>query len=225
MGLASRTEAARLIGAGLVQVNGKVIRDPEHAVVMGADNVNVRGMEAKTSAFRVIMLNKPRGMVTTCSDEKLRPTVYECLPKEMPWLAPVGRLDMASEGLLLFCNDPAWAARITDPRTGPSKTYHVQVDCIPNQTLLQALLAGIDSEVGFLNASKASLLRQGGKNAWLEITLEEGRNRHIRRLLQAFDIAVLRLVRTAIGGLALGGLPKGQCRELTAEELSLIDNA
>ena len=225
MGLASRTEAARLIEAGLVQVNGKVIRDPEHAVVMGADNVNVRGMEAKTSAFRVIMLNKPRGMVTTCSDEKLRPTVYDCLPKDMPWLAPVGRLDMASEGLLLFCNDPAWAARITDPRTGPSKTYHVQVDCIPNQTLLQALLAGIDSEVGFLNASKASLLRQGGKNAWLEITLEEGRNRHIRRLLQAFDIAVLRLVRTAIGGLALGGLPKGQCRELTAEELSLIDNA
>ena len=225
MGLASRTEAARLIEAGLVQVNGKVIRDPEHAVVMGADNVHVRGTEAKTSAFRVIMLNKPRGMVTTCSDEKLRPTVYDCLPKDMPWLAPVGRLDMASEGLLLFCNDPAWAARITDPRTGPSKTYHVQVDCIPNQTLLQALLAGIDSEVGFLNAAKASLLRQGGKNAWLEITLEEGRNRHIRRLLQAFDIAVLRLVRTAIGGLALGGLPKGQCRELTAEELSLIDNA
>ena len=192
---------------------------------MGADNVNDSGKEEKTREYRVIMLNKPRGMVTTCSDEKLRPTVYDCLPKEMPWLAPVGRLDMASEGLLLFCNDPAWAARITDPRTGPSKTYHVQVDCIPNQTLLQALLAGIDSEVGFLNAAKASLLRQGGKNAWLEITLEEGRNRHIRRLLQAFDIAVLRLVRTAIGGLALGGLPKGQCRELTAEELSLIDNA
>jgi 23S rRNA pseudouridine2605 synthase len=225
MGMASRTEAARLIGAGLVQVNGKVVRDPEYAVVMGADKVHVRGTEAKPSEFRVIMLNKPRGMVTTCSDEKLRPTVYDCLPKHMPWLAPVGRLDMASEGLLLFCNDPVWAAHITDPRTGPSKTYHVQVDCIPDQAVLRALLAGVGSEAGFLNAASVTLLRQGGKNAWLEITLEEGRNRHIRRLLQAFDIAVLRLVRTAIGGLALGGLPKGQCRELTAEEMALIDDA
>ncbi len=225
MGLASRTEAARLIEAGGVQVNGKVVRNPEHPIRMHVDTISLHDAIAKPMEFKAVMLNKPRGMLTTRSDEKHRPTVYDCLPKGMPWLAPVGRLDMASEGLLLFCNDPVWAARITDPLSGPSKTYHVQVDCIPDQAVLQALHAGIDSEVGFLHAAKVTLLRQGGKNAWLEITLEEGRNRHIRRLLKAFDIAVLRLVRTAIGGLALGRLPKGQSRELSAAELSLIDDA
>lgn len=225
MGLASRTEAARLIEAGSVQVNGKTVRNPEHPVRMEADTVSMHGAVAQPKAFMALMLNKPRGMLTTRSDEKHRPTVYDCLPKDLPWLAPVGRLDMASEGLLLFCNDPKWAAGLTDPATGPDKTYHVQIDRLPDDELLRALRTGRESDVGFLAVKRAVVLRQGDRNAWLEIVLDEGRNRHIRRLLQAFDINVLRLVRTAIGGLALGDLPKGRYRELSAAEVALIDDA
>lgn len=225
MGLASRTEAARLIEAGMVQVNGKIIRNPEYPVRMGVDAVQVHGAEAKARTFKALMLNKPRGMVTTRSDEKQRPTVYACLPEGLPWMAPIGRLDMASEGLLLFCNDPEWAAALTDPACGPDKTYHVQIDRLPDNDLLQALRSGIGTEVGFLSVKSIAVLRQGNRNAWLEIVLDEGRNRHIRRLLQAFDINVLRLVRTAIGGLQLGDLPKGRCRELTVADVALIDDA
>src|SRR5690606_8100253 len=141
------------------------------------------------------MLNKPRGLVTTTHDEQGRDTVYRCFDGAgLPWIAPVGRLDKASEGLLLFSNDPRWAARITDPETGPDKTYHVQVDTIPGDALLAALVEGVDAEDARLRAKSARLLRSGTKNAWLEIVLDEGRNRQIRRLLSAFDISVLRLV-------------------------------
>ena len=158
--------------------------------------------------------------MTTTSDERGRDTVYRCLDDPaLPWLAPVGRLDRASEGLLLFCNDPAWAARLTDPATGPDKTYHVQVDAIPDDAMLAALVMGVDVEGERLRAKSARLLRSGSRNAWLEIVLDEGRNRQIRRLLAAFDLAVLRLVRVAIGDLAMGELPKGQWRNLTADEV------
>ena len=169
------------------------------------------------------MLNKPRGLVTTTSDERGRDTVYRCFDGAgLPWLAPVGRLDKASEGLLLFCNDPAWAARITDPDMGPDKTYHVQIDTIPDERTLAALVSGIVESGEALRASSASLLRAGEKNAWVEIVLDEGRNRQIRRLLAAFDIGVLRLVRVAIGALRLGELGKGQWRELSADELAAL---
>ena len=225
LGLASRTQAAAWIAEGRVRVNGRVRRDPEFPVRMGVDAVAVAGEAAQRQERRVLMLNKPRGLVTTRKDEKQRATVYDCLPADMPWLAPVGRLDKASEGLLLFSNDPQWAARITDPVTGPDKTYHVQVDRRPDAALLKALETGVDSPEGLLRAKRAQLLRAGEKNAWLEILLDEGRNRQIRRLLEAFDIAVLRLVRTAIGRLPLGELPKGQWRELGADEIALLDHA
>jgi 23S rRNA pseudouridine2605 synthase len=225
MGLASRTEAARQIMGGMVRVNGKIIRDPEYPVRMGLDRIETGAGHAETRQFMAIMLNKPRGLLTTRSDEKQRATVYDCLPEDMPWLSPVGRLDKASEGLLLFCNDPAWAAGITSPEAGPDKTYHVQIDCVPDQDLLKRLKAGVQTEVGFLAAKRIELLRQGQKNAWLEIVLDEGRNRQIRRLLEGFDIGVLRLIRTAIGALPLGSLPKGQWRELTEDDLTLLNHA
>jgi 23S rRNA pseudouridine2605 synthase len=224
MGLASRTEAARLIEAGSVHVNGRVIRDPEFPVLMNVDTVSIDGAIARHAVFQVLMLNKPRGMVTTRSDEKQRATVYDCLPGSMPWMSPIGRLDKASEGLLLFCNDPKWASMITDPETGPDKTYHVQINTLPDAGLIQSMQSGIETDLGFLSAKHIALLRLGEKNAWLEITLDEGRNRHIRRLLEAFDIEVLRLIRTAIGGLKLGDLPKGQCRELTESDLLLLNH-
>ena len=175
-----------------------------------------------------LALNKPRGLVTTARDEQGRDTVYRCFDgarldgQAIGWIAPVGRLDKASEGLLIFSNDPQWAARITDPVSGPDKTYHVQVDTIPDAALPARLVDGIEVDGERLSAKSVVLLRAGAKNAWLEIVLDEGRNRQIRRLLEAFDIGVLRLVRVAIGSLQLGGLPKGQWRELTAAEVEVL---
>lgn len=222
-GLCSRTQAAAWVAAGRVAVNGRVVRDPEFPVRQGVDAIALDGRSIEASAPVYIALNKPRGLVTTASDEKGRDTVYRCLDGAgLPWLAPVGRLDQASEGLLLMCNDPAWAAAITDPATGPDKTYHVQVDAVPDAALLAALEAGIDDAGERLSARSARLLRSGGKTAWLEIVLDEGRNRQIRRLLAAHGLATLRLVRVAIGPVALGTLAKGAWRRLGDAEISSL---
>lgn len=228
-GLCSRSEASRWILAGRVSVDGRVVRDPEYPIA-GKRRIAVDGREIEQAAAQRIylMLNKPRGLVTTARDEQGRDTVYRCFDGAKPrgealgWIAPVGRLDKASEGLLLFCNDPQWAARITDPQTGPDKTYHVHVDVVPDEALLSRMVAGIDAGGEHLSAKSVSLLRAGAKNAWLEIVLDEGRNRQIRRLLAAFDINVLRLMRVAIGGLQLGDLPKGRWRELDAVEIESL---
>jgi 23S rRNA pseudouridine2605 synthase len=225
MGLASRTQAGVWIADGLVQVNGKTIRDIEFPVRMEVDKVLVNSQKAIVQDRIVIMLNKPRGLLTTRSDEQQRATVYQCLPAELPWLAPVGRLDKASEGLLLMTNDPVWAAKITDPASGPDKTYHVQINAIPSQAQLSAMQEGVITDVGLLSVKHVVVIRQGEKNAWLEISLDEGRNRQIRRLLQALDITVLRLIRVQIGALKLNELPKGQWRALTEQEIDLLNNA
>lgn len=223
LGLCSRTQAATWVREGRVSVNGKNVHDPEHPVRQGLDRLAVDGRELDAAERFYLALNKPRGLVTTASDERGRNTVYACLDGAgLPWLAPVGRLDQASEGLLLMSNDPAWAAAITDPETGPDKTYHVQVDAIPDAELLAKLHAGIRDGDEFLSAKSALLLRSGTRNAWLEIVLDEGRNRQIRRLLAAHGLDVLRLVRVAIGPLALGELGKGAWRRLTPEEAGLL---
>jgi 23S rRNA pseudouridine2605 synthase len=222
-GLCSRTQAAAWVRAGRVEVNGRTVLDPEFPVRQGRDRLSVDGRILESAARVYIALNKPRGLVTTASDERGRDTVYSCIEGAgLPWLAPVGRLDQASEGLLLMSNDPAWAAAITDPDTGPDKTYHVQVDAIPDEAMLATLRAGIREPEGLLRAKAASVLRAGTRNAWLEIVLDEGRNRQIRRLLAAQGLGVLRLVRVAIGALELGELGKGQWRRLVPAEVSLL---
>jgi len=222
-GLCSRTEAARWIAEGRVTVDGRVINNPEFPIIDGRHHVRVDGQPLDAPRRRYVMINKPRGLVTTAQDEQGRDTVYRCLDGAgLPWLAPVGRLDKASEGLLLFSNDPQWAARLTDPATGPDKTYHVQIDALPDAAQLAALCTGIEDEGEWLRARRAQVLRQGEKNAWLEVVLEEGRNRHIRRLLAALDITVLRLVRVAIGQLPMGALGKGAWRELGPHDLELL---
>ena len=222
LGLGSRTQAAEWVSEGRVRVNGRVVRDAEFAVRMELDRVTVDGMTAPLRRM-VIMLNKPRGLLTTVADEQGRDTVYRCFAgAALPWLAPVGRLDKASEGLLLFSNDPTWAAGITEAGAGPDKTYHVQIDCLADAALLIDLARGVEVDGEFLRAKHARSLRSGSTNSWLVITLDEGRNRQIRRLLAAFEITVLRLVRVAIGGLALGELPKGAWRELSDAEIDLL---
>ena len=221
--MASRTAATAWVHEGRVQVNGRVVRDAEFPVRREVDRITIDGQGAARAARVVLMLNKPRGLVTTTSDEQGRATVYQCFAAaDLPWLAPVGRLDQASEGLLLFSNDPAWAARLANPATGPDKTYHVQIDQLPSAALLQKLARGVLLEGERLGAKSARCLRSGARHAWLEIVLAEGRNRQIRRLLGACDVTVLRLVRVRIGVLPLGELPKGGWRLLSEHEIAAL---
>lgn len=222
-GICSRTEAARWIVAGRVSVDGRVVMDPEFPVVQGRQRIAIDGHEPHAQPCLYLMLNKPRGVVTTAKDEKGRDTVYRCLDGAgLPWLAPVGRLDRASEGLLLFSNDPEWAACVLDPQAGADKTYHVQIDALPAEDLPKRLMAGIVDADEHLRATSVRVLRSGARNAWLEVMLDEGKNRHIRRLLAAHGFGVLRLVRTAIGSLPLGDLPKGSWRMLADAEVDAL---
>jgi 23S rRNA pseudouridine2605 synthase len=223
LGIGSRTQAAQWVSEGRVRVNGTLVCDPEFPVIQGGDRIVVDGLEAASPARLVIMLNKPRGLVTTTRDERGRDTVYQCFEgAALPWLAPVGRLDKASEGLLLFSNDPMWAARITEPASGPHKTYHVQINRLPDAALLAALERGALVGGERLAAKSARCVRAGARHAWLAIVLDEGRNRQIRRLLAAFDVSVLRLVRVSVGSLSLGELPKGGWRKLTNQEVESL---
>ena len=225
LGYCSRSQAAELIRAGHVKLNGVVRRDPESPTHPGQDRIEVDNAPLPASEKIYLMLNKPPGVVTSASDEKGRETVYAYLPKNLPWLAPVGRLDKASEGLLLLTNDSEWAAPITAPETHLDKTYHVQVNALAEPSLLLALCKGIRTDDGdFLRVKDACILRRGERNSWLEIILDEGKNRQIRRLLEHFHLEVLRLVRVAIGPLALGQLQKGETRMLTSEEKRALDS-
>ena len=221
LGACSRTHAALYICKGRVTVNGNVVLDPEKPTDAERDRIALDGKEIRAAERIYLMLNKPRGYVTTASDERGRDTVYTLLDGAgLPWLAPVGRLDKASEGLLLLTNDSAWAARITAPDSHVDKTYHVQIDRLPDAALLAALQRGVEDGGERLSVKSVRELRRGGRNAWLEIVLDEGRNRQIRRLLAVHDVGVLRLIRVAIGGLALGRLDKGGFRPLSAVEVA-----
>jgi 23S rRNA pseudouridine2605 synthase len=226
LGYCSRSQAAELIRAGRVRLNGATRRDPETPVHVERDCIAVDRRIVGAEAKLYLMLNKPRGVVTTASDERGRDTVYSYLGEGLPWVAPVGRLDKASEGLLLLTNDSEWAARISDPETHLDKIYHVQAGALVDGKLLAAMTNGIRTESGeALRAKHARVLRAGKHNTWLEITLDEGKNRQIRRMLEQMDIEVLRLVRVAVGPLVLGQLAKGACRTLSSEEKRALDRA
>jgi len=226
LGFCSRSTAFQIIREGKVWLNGSTTKNPEAPVRLGKDRIELSGQPVSSATRTYLVLNKPRGIITSASDEKGRETVYSLLPADLQWIAPVGRLDQASEGLLLLTNDSEWAARITDPASHLDKTYHVQIDTVANIQLLEALERGIEiPKSDRLKAKRATLLRAGEKNSWLEIVLDEGKNRHIRRMLDALGVQVLRLIRVAIGPLLLGELPKGAYRPLRPEEKLALDRA
>lgn len=236
LGYCSRSQAAALIRAGRVSLKGKIRRDPETPVSEENGHIAVDGKVIAAQEKTYLMMNKPRGVVTTAADEKGRETVYGTLNDpaggtvenraEQPWVAPVGRLDKASEGLLLLTNDSEWGARIAAPETHLNKAYHVQVGTVADEKYLQALVRGVKAANGeVLRAKQAHLLRAGEKNCWLEIILEEGKNRQIRRMMETMGVKVLRLMRVAIGPLRLGDLAKGKYRALTADEKRMLDRA
>ena len=222
LGVCSRSRAEEWVRAGRVSIAGRVVRDPEHRTATTA-GIAIDGVPLESAERVCIALNKPRGVVVSAADERGRATVYDLLKDAgLPWLAPVGRLDKASEGLLLLGNDPEWAARITDPASHLPKTYHVQVRGVPDAQALEQLRAGVTDRDEKLSARSVSLLRAGDRNAWLEIALDQGRNRQIRRMLAALDYEVLRLIRVAIGPLALGDLAKGAWRKLGVAEIAAL---
>jgi 23S rRNA pseudouridine2605 synthase len=226
LGYCSRQRAAALIRDGKVRLNGATPRNPETPVRMEVDRIEVEGQTVRAAEKIYLLMNKPPGLVTSAADEKGRDTVYSLLPKDLNWLAPVGRLDKASEGLLLFTNDSEWSARVTDPQTHLDKTYHVQIAAIASAELLAALERGVETERGeTLRCKRATLLRAGEKTSWIEIVLDEGKNRQIRRMLDARGVEVLRLIRVAIGPLKLGELPKRMHRRLTAAEVTSLNQA
>jgi len=220
MGSCSRKQALAMISSGRVLVNGVLCQDAETVVNLDHDIIEVDGRRVHPMMKVYVMLNKPRGLVTTTADEQGRATVYRCLSdSDLPWLAPVGRLDKASEGLLLLTNDTQWAAEILAPQTHLEKIYHVQIDCLADDSLLRLMLAGtITDEGDFLSVKSVRPLRYGKRNSWLEVVIDQGKNRHIRRLLEALGVRVFRLVRVAIGPLHLGTLPKGKYRHLSETE-------
>lgn len=229
LGYCSRSHASKLIRAGAVRLNGNVRRDPETPVHLERDTIAVDGRSVKAEHRVYLIMNKPRGSVTTAADEKNRATVYDLLKAaggSQSWLAPVGRLDKASEGLLILTNDSEWGARIAAPDKHLEKTYHVQIAALADDALLQAMIRGVRTKEGdLLRVARVRVLRSGAKNCWLEVKLDEGKNRQIRRVLEALGIEVLRLMRVAIGPLELGKLAKGEVRPLTEEEKLALDRA
>lgn len=225
LGYCSRNQAFDVIRGGRVTLNGRVVRNPETPVDLAADDIAVDGAPVAAAPRMYLMLNKPRGLVTTASDEKGRATIYSILPADLPLVNSVGRLDKASEGLLLLTNDSEWAAHITAPESHVAKTYHVQISGEGDEALLRRLRQGIRDRGEYLRARRVSVLREGGKNSWLEMVLDEGKNRQIRRMLAAVDREVLCLVRVAVGPVTLGDLPKGKTRHLTSDEINGLKRA
>jgi 23S rRNA pseudouridine2605 synthase len=225
LGYCSRSQAAVLVKDNKVSVNGRIVTNPEFAIRITQDRIEVDGSTVVRAPAIYLVMNKPRGVVTTASDEKGRRTIYDLLEPGAPWIGPVGRLDKASEGVLLLTNDSEWAASVTNPESHLDKVYHVQIDCLADSDLIARIKLGCKVDGDYLCAKEASPLRHGEKNSWLEITLDEGKNRQIRRLLEALGLQVLRLIRISIGPLALGDLKKGTVRSLTPEEKQGIDQA
>jgi 23S rRNA pseudouridine2605 synthase len=225
LGFCSRAQGERLVEAGKVRVNGTIVRDLSLRVRPERDVIEVDGTRVARVEHVYLMLNKPRGLVTTMDDPQGRATIYECLRgASLPFVAPVGRLDKASEGLLLLTNDSRWSSRLLDPASHVDKVYHVQVRGAEPASIVHRVAAGVvERATGErLEVKSISLLRTGSRSgAWFEVVLDEGKNRQLRRIFAAVGVPVLRLVRVAIGPLVLGDLAKGAWRMLRSDEIDL----
>jgi 23S rRNA pseudouridine2605 synthase len=221
-GFGSRTEARSWIAAGRVKVNGKVVRDPDHWVDMGRDHVRFdnRPVEARERVY--VLLYKPVGYITTYKDPQGRPTVYDLIKDVATFVSPVGRLDLDTSGLLLMTNDNQFAERVTNPDSHVPKTYLVKASMVLTDDQLQQLRDGVELSDGITRPAIVTRLRNSAKYTHIEITLTEGRNRQVRRMVEAVGAKVLKLVRVKIGSIAIGNLPIGRWRLLTATEIASL---
>jgi pseudouridine synthase len=222
LGAGSRTEARSWIGNGRVRVNGKIVLNPDHWVDLGKDRITLDGKPLKLTQKIYILLYKPKGYVVSYGDPDGRPTVYDLVKDVGQWLSPVGRLDLDTSGLLILTNDTQFAERITNPEHKVPKTYQIKASTLLTDNQIDLLRKGVELSDGPTRPAKVERLRDSGKYTHLEMTITEGRNRQVRRMLEAVDSKVLKLVRIAIGGVRIGQLPVGQWRPLTPEELQLL---
>lgn len=220
-GVGSRTEARRWVGEGRVQVNGRVEGDPNRWIDLERDQVTVDGKPLQQAAATYLLLHKPTGYLTTYRDPEGRPTIYDLLPDREQYLFPVGRLDLDTSGLLILTNDTAFAERLTNPDYHVPKTYRVKASKPLSDEQLDRLRAGLELRDG---PTRPAVVNRIGA-ATFEITITEGRNRQVRRMVEALEAKVEKLARIAIGAIALGTLEPGAARELTAEEVAMLHSA
>ena len=223
LGIASRTAARQAIAAGRLKVNGKVVRDPDLWVRPDRDSFLLDGRQVKPARKRYLLFYKPKGVITSHGDPEGRETIYKYLGEENKWVAPVGRLDKDTSGLLLLTNDTEFGDFITDPESEILKTYVVKTNALLSDEVIVELNGGVEMKRGD-HAQPVSVrrLEDRGKYTWLEVVLTEGKNREVRRMTEAVGCKVLKLVRTRIGPLKLEGLEVGKWRELTAAEVASL---
>ena len=224
-GTGSRSDARSWIGAGRVRVNGKIVQNPDHWVDLQHDRITFDGQPLRAAAPRYILLYKPTGYITTYRDPEGRPTVYDLTRDVGVWLSPVGRLDLETSGLLLMTNDTAFADHIASPASHVPKTYQAKAAGLLEEEQFERLRSGVELSDGSTRPAEVQRLRDGARHTFLEITLTEGRNRQVRRMLEAIGSKVLKLVRTAIGPVRIGDLPICTWRDLTATELAALGYA
>jgi 23S rRNA pseudouridine2605 synthase len=221
LGIASRREAHELIVAGRVRVDGRVMHDPGYAVIPERIKIEVDGAAQRPTSWCTLMMNKPAGTLVTRRDPEGRPTVYELLPEGIPRVDAVGRLDLASTGLLLLTSQTQLANWLTAPSSGIVRRYHVIVRGALGDDALARLIAGIEDRAEWLRAESIELLKRSSRETSLLLDLTEGKNREIRRLLAAVGTEATRLKRIAFGALELGTLRPGRVRLLDRAELRL----
>jgi len=222
-GIASRTASLEVIRAGRLKVNGKVERDPERWVWPERDRVELDGKRLRPVPRTYLLLYKPKGVITSHGDPDGRKTIYDLLGASGRWVAPVGRLDKDSSGLLVLTNDTEFGHAVMSPESQVPKTYRAKLNGLMSDEVIQQLARGVEMKRGD-RARPLSVrrLEDRGKYTWLEIVLTEGKNREVRRMVEAVGFTVLKLVRTHIGPLTLEGLEVGKWRILTAREVAAL---
>ncbi|PYR79030.1 MAG: rRNA pseudouridine synthase [Acidobacteria bacterium] len=221
-GIGSRTDARAWIAEGRVKVNGRITRDPDQWIDMARDRVRFDNEPLEARARVYVLLYKPTGYLTTYKDPQGRPTVYELIEDVGTFVSPVGRLDLDTSGLLLMTNDNQFAERVTNPESHVPKTYLVKASTLLTDEQLQQLRDGIELSDGPTRPAAVKRLRDSAKYTHFEITLTEGRNRQVRRMVEALDATVLKLVRIRIGPIAIGTLQIGKWRALTPTEVAAL---
>ena len=219
-GVGSRTEARAWVAQGRVKVNGTITRDPDRWIDMHRDRVRLDDKPLEPRARVYVLLYKPAGYLTTYKDPKGRPTVYDLVAAVGTFVSPVGRLDLDTSGLLLMTNDTQFAERVTNPVSHVPKTYLVKASTVLTDAQLQTLRDGIELADGMTRPAIVRRLRDSSKYTHVEITLTEGRNRQVRRMIEALGAHVLKLVRIRIGPISIGSLPIGKWRLLTRREIA-----
>jgi 23S rRNA pseudouridine2605 synthase len=224
-GIASRTETREWITRGRLKVNGRTVRDPETWVDPERDRILFDGKPLRPPRKMHLVLYKPKGYITSYKDPQGRPTVYDLLAGFPHYVFPVGRLDQDTSGLLLLTNDTEFAEHVTNPEHHVPKTYLVKASAVLDEAALDRLRQGLELKDGPTRPAEVRLMRHGARTTFFEITISEGRNRQVRRMVEALGAQVLKLVRIAIGTLRIGTLPIGKFRALSAEEVRMLRRA